>query len=83
MATVVSKEEADAHIDDLYARALGGEEIVIEQSGEPKLRLVPVPVQEESKPPVRRVFGSMRGQFTVPDSFFDPMTEEELKEWGY
>ena len=49
MAPVISKEEAGAHLPDLLARAWAGEEIVIEQSGAPKLRLVPV--EERGKQP--------------------------------
>jgi antitoxin (DNA-binding transcriptional repressor) of toxin-antitoxin stability system len=81
MATVVSKEDAYAHPTDLFDRAMRGEEIVIAQGGEAVVRLVPV--HEEAKAPAKRVLGTMRGHFTVPDSFFDPMTEEELREWGH
>jgi hypothetical protein len=37
----------------------------------------------DERPPrtVRRCFGSMRGQFQVPDSFFELMPEEELALW--
>jgi antitoxin (DNA-binding transcriptional repressor) of toxin-antitoxin stability system len=27
--------------------------------------------------------GREKGRFTIPDDAFDPMTEEELAEWGY
>lgn len=78
MATVVSREEADARFGDLYARAMSGEEIVITDDGTPTMLLVPVGPKSDRRKP-----GRFRGQFTVPDSFFDPMTDEELKDWGY
>lgn len=38
------------------------------------------PMALEERHPVRR-FGSMRGQFKLADSFFDPLPEEELRAW--
>jgi hypothetical protein len=32
-------------------------------------------------PKPKRVFGSMKGQFTVGPEFFEPMSEEELALW--
>ena len=29
----------------------------------------------------RRGYGSMKGQFEVPDSFFEPLPDDELKLW--
>lgn len=76
MATVISEGEAQADIGRLIDRALGGEDIVIARNDEVVLSLVPIGKRS-------RVPGKFKGQFSLPDSFFDPMTEEELKEWGY
>ncbi len=76
MATVPI-EEAKQQLDALFARVEAGERIVVESAGIGKIMLVPMSEAE------RRGAGRFRGQFTVPDSFFDPMTEEELKEWGF
>ncbi|WP_174284962.1 type II toxin-antitoxin system Phd/YefM family antitoxin [Sphingomonas bacterium] len=75
MATTVKMHEAKTHLSSLVARAVGGEEIVIARGDKAQVRLVPV----EPKP--KRVFGSMKGQFAVPDSFFDPLPEDELRRW--
>ena len=79
MATVISKEELDAHASAMLERAWAGEEIVIEQRGAPRLRLVPI---DQPEPLKRRVPGSMRGQFSYAPDAFDPLTDDELREWG-
>ena len=76
MATVPI-EEAKVQLDALFARALSGEEIVIANGTAGSVLLAPISGKR------KRVPGRFQGQFTLPDSFFDPMTEEELKEWGY
>lgn len=38
--------------------------------------LVPV------RPRPKRQRGSLEGQIVIHDSFFDPMTDEELERWG-
>lgn len=80
MATVISKEEAYAHLAAVVDRAWAGEEIVIEQSGAPKLRLVPVETPPAATP--RRVPGSMKGLIKEMPGVWDPLSEEELKEMG-
>lgn len=80
MATVITKDEAYAQPIAFLDRAMRGEEIVIAQDGQEKVRVAPI---KQSKATGERVLDSMRGQFTVPASFFDPMTDEELREWGY
>ena len=75
MATV-TVHEAKTHLSKLIQRALGGEDVIIANRDVPKVRLVPV--EEQPRP---RIPGSMKGQFTVPDSFFDPLPEEELWLW--
>lgn len=81
MATEISKDEAYAHLTDVFNRAMGGEEIVIEQEGRPRLKLVPV--EEAPQPQGKRVPGQYAGQFSIPDEAFAPLTDEELKDWGY
>jgi prevent-host-death family protein len=75
MATIISKEEADAHPNEVLDRAWAGEEIVIEQRGAPKLRLVPV----EATPQARgqRRPGTIPG-LKVPDSFWEPLSDEDM-----
>ena len=69
MATVISKEELDAHARDMLDRAWAGEEIVIEERGAPKLRLVPI----EEPRPLHRQPGTLKGLVSIPDSFWEPL----------
>ena len=75
MATMVKMHEAKTHLSSLVARAVGGEEIVIARGDKALVKLVPVNAEP------KRVFGLMKGQFEVPDSFFDPLPEDELRLW--
>ena len=72
---VVSITEAKTHLSRLLRRVEAGEEVVIARNGEPVARLVRCKPKGERKP------GSMAGLFEVPDSFFDPLPEEELAAW--
>jgi prevent-host-death family protein len=74
MATI-TVHEAKTHLSRLIADALAGEEVIIARGKEPVVKLVPV----EKKP--KRVPGLWKGKFEVPDSFFEPMSGEELALW--
>jgi prevent-host-death family protein len=63
----VNIHEAKTHLSKLLERVASGEEVVIAKAGEPVAKLVPV-----KKLPKKRVFGSAKGDFTVPDDFNDP-----------
>jgi antitoxin (DNA-binding transcriptional repressor) of toxin-antitoxin stability system len=82
MATSVSLSEARERLPELLDRMERGEEIVIEREGLAGAKLVPVPVEEIPRAP--RVGGqNLLGITYMAPDLFDPMTEEELKEWGY
>jgi prevent-host-death family protein len=72
MATV-NVHDAKTHLSSLLQRVEAGEEIVIARAGAPVAKLVPIPRQ---KP---RVPGLAKGEFVVPDSFFDPLPEDLLR----
>lgn len=72
---IVNVHRAKTELSRLLARAEAGDEVVIARRGKPIARLVPL------KPRGRRQPGTLRGKITVPDSFFDPLPEEELKAW--
>ena len=59
----------------LLERAHNGEQIIIAKNGLPWARLVPLEV------PHKRELGFLAGQLTLPDNFFQPLTEEELQDW--
>jgi prevent-host-death family protein len=70
----VNIHEAKTHFSRLLERVAMGEEVIIAKAGTPVARLVPV-----KKAPKKRVFGSAKGDFTVPDNFNDPDPDiEEL-----
>lgn len=72
MTTVVNVGEAKTALSALIARAEKGEDIVLARAGKPVVRLTPI------SPRVPR-FGSFPGH--VPNSFFEPLPEEELRAW--
>ena len=55
--------EVKTQLSKLLARVEAGEEIIIARNGRPVARLVKV------EGPARRLFGSDRGLFNVPDAF--------------
>ena len=79
MATTVKMHEAKTHLSSLVARALKGEEIVIARGGTPQVKLVPVAENALLKP--KRIPGLLKGQISIPDGFFDPLPEDELRLW--
>jgi prevent-host-death family protein len=74
--------EAKTSLSKLVARARAGEEVVLThgRAQTPVARIVPI---EASAPPElkERPIGLFKGQFEIPGSFFEPMTEEELALW--
>jgi prevent-host-death family protein len=76
---IVTISEAKARLSQLIRRACQGEEIVIARGSKPLVRLVSV----MGKPARTRKPGALKGRLFVPDDFFDPLTDEELKELGF
>jgi prevent-host-death family protein len=75
---VVSLNEAQNTLPDLLERAASDtEDITIERDGKPLARLIPIPALTG-----QRVPGSAAGQFQIPPEFYQPFTEDELREWG-
>lgn len=72
--TTVNIHEAKTHLSRLVERAAAGEEIIIARYGRPVAKLVAC--DKANLPP--RQFGSMRGQFEVPDDFDAPLPPEVL-----
>lgn len=72
MPTIVNVHEAKTHLSRLLERVKGGEEIILAKAGKPYARLVPI------AEPMREL-GFVEGE--VPDSFFEPLPEDELDAW--
>ncbi len=76
MAIVVTVHEAKMHLSRLLNRVAAGEEIIIARAGKPAAKLVAIAPAKRT-----RGYGLLKGEFTVPDSFFEPLPEEELAAW--
>jgi prevent-host-death family protein len=67
----VNIHEAKTHLSRLLERVAIGEEVIIAKAGKPVAKLVPF-----EKQPKKRILGSAKGEFTVPDDFNDPLPKE-------
>jgi prevent-host-death family protein len=74
MAEQVNVQDAKTRLSELLARVEKGEEITIARAGRPVARLVAI-----GEPPPRELGFLKLGH--IPDSFFDPLPEEELILW--
>ena len=71
----VNVHEAKTHLSKLLAQVEAGEEVIIARNGSPVAKLV------RCKPAGKRQPGTLKGKISIPDSFFDPLPEEELRSW--
>ncbi len=67
----VNIHEAKTNLSRLIQRVAMGEEVVIAKAGKPVAKLVAI--KDVSK---RRMLGSAKGDFVVPDDFNDPLPKE-------
>jgi len=72
----VSLPYAKEHLEDLVARAVQGEDVVITDA---KLGTVKIVATErEAKTYPKRVIGQWKDRFVVPERLFEPLTADEL-----
>ena len=71
----VNVHEAKTTLSRLLAQVEAGEEVIIARRGRPVARLMPYETRGRRQPDV------LKGKVVIPDSFFDPLPEEELKAW--
>ncbi len=71
-----SVHEAKTNLSKLMEAAERGERVVITRHGVPAVELIPAKKKQV-------VFGILKDEVKgdIPDSFFEPMTEEELADW--
>jgi prevent-host-death family protein len=74
---IVTVHAAKTNLSKLIERALAGEEVVIARGDRPVVKLVPVEAPVRKREP-----GTLKGQFTVPPEFFEPLPDDELDAWG-
>jgi len=72
---VVNVHQAKTQLSRLLAQVEAGEEVVVARRGKPVARLVAYEPRSKRRPDV------LKGQVNIPDSFSDPLPEEELKSW--
>ncbi len=72
---VVNVHQAKTQLSRLLAQVESGEEVIIARNGKPVARLVGVQKRGKRQPDI------FKGKIVIPDSFFDPLPEEELKAW--
>ena len=72
---VVNVHQAKTQLSRLLAQVEAGEEVVIARRGKPVVRLV------ACKSPSKRQPDVLKGKVVIPDSFFEPLPEEELRAW--
>ena len=72
---VVNVGQAKTQLSRLLARVEAGEDVIIARRGEPVARLVGCRTRGKRQADV------LRGRVVVPESFFDPLPEEELGAW--
>ncbi|MCE7875249.1 type II toxin-antitoxin system Phd/YefM family antitoxin [bacterium CPR1] len=71
---MVNVHQAKTQLSRLLERAHAGEEIIIAKNGQPYARLVPLEAP-------RRTLGFLEGKLSVPQEFFAPLEEDELRLW--
>jgi prevent-host-death family protein len=74
--------QAKTHFSRLLKEAEAGQEVVVMRGKKPVARIVAIDQPTAEKPPFRLI-GAFRGLVHADDSAFDPMTDEELVEYGF
>ena len=69
--------QAKTNLSKLLRKAARGEEVIIARGKTPVAKLVALGSRRK-----KRVPGAFKGKIRIYPSFFDPMTKEELAEWG-
>ncbi len=71
MTKIVSISEAQSQLQGLLALTRNGDEVIIEENGEPLARLVPI----EKFEPKQRILGLREGQVWTSDDFDDELPD--------
>ncbi len=74
----VNVHEAKTNLSKLLNLVRGGETVQICSRNEPVAELRSI---EQTDRTGKRPYGIAKGEIEIPDSFFDPMPEEELATW--
>lgn len=75
----VNVHEAKTKLSQLLSEVERGREIIVARNGKPVAKLVPFPAEAKKK--LR--LGTWKGRIWMSPDFDAPLSEEELKGWGY
>ena len=72
--------QAKTHFSRLLKEAEAGKEVIVMRGSKPVAKIVPI-----AEPPAsnRRIPGGYEGLVRYDDSAFDPLTDEQLVEYGF
>ena len=76
---MVNVHEAKTRLSQLLAEVERGGEVIVARNGKPVAKLVPFPAPAKK----RLRLGTWKGRIWMSPDFDAPLSEEELKEWGY
>ncbi len=76
----VNVHEAKTKLSQLLAEVEGGREIIVARNGKPVAKLVPFPAEDKKK---GFRLGTLKGKIWMSPDFDAPLSDEELKGWGY
>lgn len=71
--TKLNIHEAKTNLSKYIKRVQAGEEVVLCKNGEPVAKIIPFAPEKK-----KRVLGFAKGLGSVPDSFFEPLTDEDF-----
>ena len=74
--------QAKTHFSRLLKEAEAGKEVIVMRGSKPVARIVPIEPPAVDKPPFRYI-GAFKGLVHADDSAFDPLTDEQLVEYGF
>jgi len=69
--------EAKTNLSKLLRKAARGEEVIIARGKKPVAKLVALASQEK-----KRIPGRLKGKIWYAPDAFDPLSKDELAEWG-
>ncbi len=69
--------QAKTNLSKLLRKVENGEEVIIARGKEPVAKIIPFPAGKK-----KRVAGSLKGKIWYAPDAFDPLSNEELAEWG-
>jgi antitoxin (DNA-binding transcriptional repressor) of toxin-antitoxin stability system len=73
---VYTVHEAETQLPKLMERAERGEEVIIARGDKPVVKITALEGRRKSK----RQPGTLKGSIHIHESFFEPMTDEEIRE---